>query len=197
MPALTKRPMKFPYCGKIPATALAAALLLAQQPSLLYAESTSVVGCGPLLEARFIESAPRDRFEFANKSNDDWSITRITLDLSKSSGNLIFDTTEGGDGVEVSQPFNTEDTNLVSSANIPEDGEHLIEISFDKFQPELSFSFTIDVDDQLAESELGQIRVSGSEIKGATVLGVFLNQQGEEMTVESRFDSSGRILPSC
>jgi hypothetical protein len=42
---------------------------------------------------RFVEGAPKDRFEFTNRSACALANTEITLDLSTSPAGLIFDTT--------------------------------------------------------------------------------------------------------
>lgn len=80
--------------------------------------------CEQSLSASFIESAPRDRFQFTNLSSDQWLIKTIAIDLAGSAGQLIFDTREGGDGVEVFQQYQTESGSAtVAQVTQPEDAQ--------------------------------------------------------------------------
>jgi len=150
--------------------------------------------CSASAEARFIESAPRDRFEISNKSRQGVQIASIDIDLKGSKGNLIFDTIEGGEGVEVFQPYRTANGKelLVLEPKVA-DGAEQIALVFKQFGPDKGFSFSIDVDDRLANSELGNIRVSGSEMQGAKMTIKF--QQGAEMRSETiTFDASNKAV---
>ena len=124
----------------------------------------------PKIEVSFIESAPKDRFIVTNKSECKIESLALDIDLSKSAGNLIFDTTGAGAGVEVFQPFEIEqgEIELISTSGV-KDGDTEISLRIQNLQPGSSASFTIDVDDTLPESELGRIRVAGSEMKGGLV----------------------------
>ena len=155
--------------------------------------------CGFHLEGRFVESAPRDSFVFSNQSNELWNIISIRIDMNESAGNLLFDTLDGGDGVEVYQPFEVSSRYGASGeaklSFIPTlaDGDQDITLNFSQFPPESKFSFTIDVDDQLTESELGQIRVSGGEISGS-VLSVTLDvPEAENVTLEGVYSSQSIV----
>ena len=152
--------------------------------------------CGFSMQSRFVESAPRDSFVFSNGSNKPWFITSIGVDMAQSAGGLLFDTTSEGEGVEVFQPFRVSNgESTLSQATLrgvptPKDGDQQILLNFARFAPGSSFTFTIDVDDQLTASELGQIRISGGEIAGsvvsvelqspddstATLMGIYNNQ---------------------
>ena len=118
----------------------------------------------------FQESAPKDIFEIRNTGGSALGPMTLTLDLTGSSGGLIFDTAAQGPGVQVYQPFE-----LVLGAErvreLPEvrDGGRSIELAVIGLQPREALAFTIDVDDTLAQSPLGQTRVAGSEIRGAQV----------------------------
>lgn len=122
------------------------------------------------LSVEFRESAPKDRFIITNSGGCDVS-ANVSIDLANSAGKLIFDTTSQGAGVEVFQPFEivAGADNLKNQPNII-DGDKSVELMIQSLGINDSVAFTIDVDDTLAQSDLGQIRVSGSEIKGATVL---------------------------
>jgi|GEM_PF-430112 len=120
------------------------------------------------IQVKFTESAPKDRFSFSNLSKCQINALKISIDLSESSGQLIFDTTSTGAGVEVFQPFEVLKGNidLISAVS---DGDNKLVISIDSINAEETVSFTIDVDDTLTQSELGKIRVTGSEIQGGKV----------------------------
>ena len=122
------------------------------------------------IEVSFIESAPKDRFIVTNKSECKIGSLTLDIDLSESTGNLIFDTTGLGAGVEVFQPFEIEtgEIELISTSGV-KDGDTEISVRIKNMQPGSSASFTIDVDDTLPESELGRIRVAGTEMEGGLV----------------------------
>ena len=149
-----------------------------------------------LLEVRFAESAPKDSFIFKNLSSCTMDSLQITVDLSDSAGKLIFDTTETGAGVEVFQPFETRKGNIsLMSAATVNDGDKQLTVQINGLGPEQSASFTIDVDDTMTNSALGNIRVSNSEIASATV-SVVHDQSVSEGTFGS--DSIALVnLPDC
>lgn len=122
------------------------------------------------IDVRFFESAPKDRFVFDNSGDCAVGPLEILVNLDGSKGALIFDTTNEGAGVEVFQPFEVAigAENLIS-ASPTTDGDQQLALQLRVLAPGGRFAFTIDVDDTLPASELGQIRVSGSEIAGAVV----------------------------
>ncbi len=184
-------------CLSRTAVPLSLVLALISLP-LLADESTHTAAdsemCGLGISADFIESAPRDLFRFNNRSSAQWDIETITLDLSTSAGNLLFDITSEGAGVEVFQPFKGE-ASSAALAQQPQvtDGDQVIALSFEQFSSTNSYTFSIDVDDQLSNSELGQIRVSGSEIQGGTVSFAVSTPQGVTLQISGKFDKDNRI----
>jgi hypothetical protein len=180
---------KLIYSAVLASLALAPALVQAQESGgpVDSCESTSQdTEQGPL-QVRFVESAPRDRFVFDNNTAS--SVTSITLDLTESVGQLLFDTTEAGEGVEVFQPFRIEggDASL-SLMPTPGDGDTVLQLNFDSFPPGGSFAFSIDVDDTLTDSNLGQIRVAGSEVAGARIQLTFVDASGKLALREATFN---------
>lgn len=145
------------------------------------------------LEVRFIESAPKDSFVITYNGETTLKDITLTLDLTSSAGNLIFDTTASGAGVEVFQPFELKKGNVnLSKAQHQSgvvDGEQTLILDISKLTPEDSISFTIDVDDQLTQSALGQIRVTSGEMSGAIVS---ITNQGE--TTSSAFNDNNIAL---
>jgi hypothetical protein len=119
------------------------------------------------LSVRFIEGAPKDRFEIKNFGACAVTASTLTLDLTTSQGALIFDVTGSGAGVEVFQPFEVIDGReaLTTLPNIV-DGQNSIDLPISTLGSGASIAFTIDVDDTLGARE---ITVTGSEISGATV----------------------------
>lgn len=122
------------------------------------------------MEAVFTESAPKDQFSFTNTGSCDLGPVTLTLSLEDSVGGLIFDTTGDGDGVEVFQPFETvSGAQAVSSVTPITDGDTSVSLTLTGLAPAQTVAFTIDVDDTLRHSALGQIQVTDSEIAGATI----------------------------
>ncbi|MEM7376350.1 MAG: aggregation factor core [Pseudomonadota bacterium] len=118
----------------------------------------------------FYEGAPKDRFEVRNESGCDLSNVLVSIDLRDSAGRLYFDTTGAGAGVEVFQPFESRRTDLsLDSAEAVQDGDTALRVRIDALADGARASFTIDVDDALTDSALGQIRVADSEMSGARV----------------------------
>ena len=120
--------------------------------------------CDVSLDVRFLEGAPVDRFVLTNGSERGIIQAEVQFDLRPSAGKLIFDTQSGGSGVEVYQPFQSTAANLDVA-----DGAEGLRMPLGGLEAGASISFTIDVDDRLTASDLGQIRVSGSEIQGTVV----------------------------
>ncbi|MGD1857176.1 MAG: hypothetical protein ACFB2W_23325 [Leptolyngbyaceae cyanobacterium] len=149
-----------------------------------------------VIEIEFIESAPKDRFVVTNMGSCTLEELMLELDLSQSAGKLIFDTTATGAGVEVFQPFEVEEGDIVPlAAEGVNDGDTILALQIASLGPNNRASFTIDVDDTLPRSDLGQIRVADSEISGAVVT----ISIGNGETTSAKFDGSiaQADLPVC
>jgi len=119
------------------------------------------------LSVRFIEGAPKDRFEIKNVGACAVTASTLTLDLTTSQGALIFDVTGSGAGVEVFQPFEViAGREALTTLPTIVDGQNSIDLPIATLGAGASIAFTIDVDDTLGARE---ITVTGSEISGATV----------------------------
>ncbi len=174
---------------------------------------TSVSLAQATLNVRFIESAPKDRFVIQNQSECNLNDFTLTIDLQDSIGKLIFDTTESGAGVEVFQPFeivsgdielvtktddtqtNVTETNVTETNNV-NDGDTALTLRINQLASMERAAFTIDLDDTLVNSELGMIRVTGSEIENATV-GIMTQ---DDLQLSANFDSNSTAniaLESC
>ena len=149
------------------------------------------------LDIRFVEGAPKDSFEIVNSGGCPTGPVVVVVDLTETAGKLIFDTTETGAGVEVYQPFElVRGQDIVDAATIPTDGARSVTLTFSTIAPKQSAKFTIDVDDTLTFSDLGQIRVSGAEIEGGRVA-VSVDGAPERLGF---FDGTGRAsvpLATC
>ncbi len=153
----------------------------------------AAAACVHEVSLTFNESAPRDRFEIRNDSSAGQRIQRLTLNLSGSAGRLIFDTVEGGTGVEVFQPFRVDSGEArLSKTPVMQDGSDRLDLTFTRFDPGQRFVFSIDVDDRLTASDLGQIRVSGSEMAGALLSVVVGPTGGAGREAQARVDGSNR-----
>ncbi|MEM7059170.1 MAG: aggregation factor core [Pseudomonadota bacterium] len=117
----------------------------------------------------FVESAPKDWFEIANTTGCELRALQVEIDLTKTAGGLIFDTTGTGAGVEVFQPFEVREGPIALASGQVQDGDRKLVVSLGALKAGQKAAFTIDVDDTLTNSELGQIRVSGGEMQGGRV----------------------------
>lgn len=151
--------------------------------------------CGFEASVQFNESAPRDSFRISNTSSGNWFITALSLDMSTSAGNLIFDVTAEGAGVEVFQPFRADDgeASLLEQPSVL-DGDQRLILVLAGFATGVDYRFTIDVDDQLSNSELGQIRVAASEMSGAQLTLDIENASGDTASLTDSFDDNNRIV---
>lgn len=141
------------------------------------------------LSIRFIEGAPKDRFEIKNVGACTLPVSSITLDLSTSHGGLIFDVTGRGAGVKVFQPFEVvAGEDVFSTLPTVVDGQNKLDLPISELDAGASIAFTIDVDDTLGKRE---ITVSGSEIAGATVT---LVDSASETTATFDAEAKARIL---
>lgn len=126
----------------------------------------------------FVESAPKDRFVVENRGACPFDDLIVEIDLSESAGRLIFDTTASGAGVEVFQPFEVAEGEVqLLSAAVVNDGDRVLTVKIQNLLPESTAVFTIDVDDQLPQSELGMIRVTGSEMENSLASITFWEEQ--------------------
>lgn len=183
-------------CFAIFAILVMTSLTMTLAPRQAHASGES---CRLDLNVKFIESAPRDRFVISNNSTANVEILSASFDLSQSQGNLIFDTEDGGIGVEVFQKFKSE-TDAVKLILTPEinDGDNQLDIAFESFARNEVYQFSIDVDDQNVQSDLGQIRVTSGELKGAKV--TFLIRQNDvRRPVSALFDNNNnsRVHQNC
>ncbi|WP_187431311.1 hypothetical protein ROLI_030910 [Roseobacter fucihabitans] len=140
--------------------------------------------CKQALTVKFIESAPKDRFDIIHTATGVF-VTGLRIDLKGSAGNLVFDTAAGGQGVEVFQPF--EPQGEMQRIDVA-DGADQLEVRLNNMSKGQRAGFTIDVDDRQIRSDLGQIRVTGGEMAGARVFFSF----ADGTVMETRFDADNR-----
>jgi hypothetical protein len=131
---------------------------------------------------RFVESAPRDRFELTVGPQ---ALRAVSVDLRGSAGQLIFDTASGGIGVEVFQPLRDEGGTDVGDVV---DGAEVVRVVLRDAKSGSRAAFSIDVDDRLTGSDLGQIRVTGGEMAGAAA--IFETADGQR--TKAVFDTQNR-----
>lgn len=147
-------------------------LIKLKTAGLKFAAALALIGATPVaaqVDLRFVESAPKDRFELTASAACAGMSLDVYIDLSTAPAGLIFDTTAQGAGVEVFQPFEVaRGEALLIEAGTTADGDFTIALQLMAPAPGESFVFTIDVDDTAPSSSLGQIRVSDAEIAGAT-----------------------------
>jgi hypothetical protein len=153
---------------------------------MLCAGAAQAADCtGPSL--RFVESAPRDRFELVVGSQ---ALRAVRVDLRGSAGRLIFDTASGGTGVEVFQPLRDEGG---TQAGDVADGSEMVRVVLRDAAARTRAAFSIDVDDRLVASDLGQIRVTGGEMAGATA--IFEGVDGSRLTAVFDAQNRAQVCP--
>lgn len=141
------------------------------------------------LSMTFTEGAPKDRFELRNTGACPVGELQVRLDLTGSSGALIFDTTGSGAGVQVFQPFElVQGADALTQDPVVSDGDKIITLDVKSLAPNQVIAFTIDVDDTVSSR---QITVSGSEIAGAQV-------SASGRTAQFGTDAQARLtMPAC
>ena len=82
----------------------------------------------------------------------------------------------------------------ISNVALVEDGADAINLNFEKFSSGESFTFSIDVDDQLTTSQLGQIRVTGGEMAQAKAVFLIENADGSQLKKEALFDDKNKAV---
>ncbi|APE43778.1 hypothetical protein BOO69_10410 [Sulfitobacter alexandrii] len=141
------------------------------------------------LSLRFVEGAPKDRFVLTNDGTCPLAEATLTLDIGAAPAGLLFDTTPGGAGVDVHQPFDVIE-GRGALLGVPElaDGDTVLTLNLAGLPPEGVVSFTVDVDD----SGTGRPEtITGSEIAGAVVTLVL-----GETTLEMAFsDQAVAVIP--
>lgn len=136
------------------------------------------------ITATFIEGAPKDRFVLSSSSGvcADTPVS-VTIDLAGSAGELIFDVSGSGAGVEVYQPFElVSGGDHVTGASKVSDGDKRLTLMLNGLPQGADVAFTIDVDDTIGARE---ITVTDAEIEGAV-----LRVDAGDMTAEAMFDGN-------
>jgi hypothetical protein len=148
--------------------------------------------CGPEVVIRFIDSSP-DLFIIENKSLEAWTLLSLEFHAAKSAGRVVFDTDFGGAGASEPQQFETVEGEVgLMQAPVVADGAEDLTLHFTQFQAGRKFVFTIDLDDRLENSAMGQAYVTGEEIAGAEVTGLFTHPQIGEGKARGVFGSDGK-----
>ncbi|QFT59698.1 hypothetical protein FIU94_12760 [Sulfitobacter sp. THAF37] len=119
------------------------------------------------LSLRFIEGAPEDRFVLTNDGTCPLAEATLTLDIGAAPAGLLFDTTPGGAGVDVHQPFEViEGRGALLGLPDLSDGDTVLTLNLAGLPSGGAVSFSLDVDD----SGTGRPEtIAGSEIEGAMV----------------------------
>lgn len=161
---------------------------------LFAALGSNAFACGPDARVQFTEGSD-DTFLVENNSVIGLSLQQLAIDLSSSAGAVIFDTDYGGAGWSAYQQFQPlSSTAVLRAASSGLDGYQQLSLVFDRFAPGEHFAFEIDLDDQLQDSEYGQTIVSGNEIAGAAVMGIFADTRGQTYRSTGYFDIDGQAI---
>ncbi len=145
----------------------------------------------------FNESAPKDLFVIQNNTQCELGGSQLTIELNESAGQLYFDTTAAGAGVEVYQPFEvvSGDVGLYQAERVA-DGQTRLALDLNQLAQDQRLVFSIDVDDQVESHRSRMTMITGSEIAGAQV---WLSQPGVA-PVSANFgtdSTASLLLPGC
>lgn len=148
--------------------------------------------CGPEVVIRFIDSSP-DLFIIENNSLEPWTLLSLEFRAANSTGRVVFDTDFGGAGASEPQQFETVEGEVgLMRAPVVADGAEELTLNFTNFQAGRKFVFSIDLDDRLENSAMGQAYVTGEEIAGAEVLGLFTHPKIGQGNARGTFGTDGK-----
>ena len=152
------------------------------------------------IRVTFSEGAPRDAFLIENKSQSDWELIAVTLDLEPAEGGLFFDTTAGGKGSSVYQVYRTEGGSAQLQWVAPlADGATEMTLNFKAFPPGREFRFSVDLDTTYSDAAYGT-QVRAEDLNGAMLRAMLRGPNGLLSAREGRFGdfgdgNSARISP--
>ena len=147
--------------------------------------------CGPEVVIQFIDSSP-DLFIIENRSLEAWTLVSLEFRAEKSAGRVVFDTDLGGAGASEPYQFEVVEGEVgLMKAPVVADGAEELTLHFANFAPGRKFVFSIDLDDRLENSAMGQAYVTGDEIAGAEVTGLFTHPKIGEGRAQGTFGSDG------
>jgi hypothetical protein len=148
--------------------------------------------CGPEVVIRFIDSDP-DLFIIENKSLEDWTLLSLEFRAGNSMGKVVFDTDFGGAGASAPQQFEHVEGEVgLMGTPVVADGAEELSLHFINFSAGRQFTFSIDLDDRIPMSDMGQAYVTGEEIAGAEVTGLFSHPKIGEGKAQGTFGTDGR-----
>lgn len=146
-------------------------------------------GCGPRVWIEYTDDDP-DYFIIKNRSPMGWTLVMLAIDLTPSTGNLVFDTDEGGKGVGGASPFYPDALSPVRLVgSIPaKDGGRTIGLQFEGFFEDRDYTFHVDLD--ALPSGIGRTWVLPADVKGAKVLATFKGPSGQNEKIDAIFDDN-------
>jgi len=122
---------------------------------------------GANLSLEFREGAPKDRFVLNNIGDCTLADATVTIDFKNSAGELIFDVTGSGAGVEVFQPIRVESgAKYLTQKPIVKDGQTEVTFNLSALDVGKKLVVSTDVDDTIGARE---ITVETSEFSGTEV----------------------------
>lgn len=152
-------------------------------------ENRTTPGCGPRVLVEYTDDDP-DFFIVKNRSPAGWNLKALAIDLTRTTGDLVFDPDDGGPGVGgAASFFAAENAPVKLTGTLPaQDGGRSIGLRFEHFSAGLDFTFSIDLD-ALHDGE-GRTWVLPSDIRGGRVMATFTGPSGQADKVEAAFDAS-------
>lgn len=133
---------------------------------------TGPSACGPRFAIHYDPGFP-NTFIIENLSKHGWTLEVLTIDLSSSFGQAVFDTSPGSMGQEAPHSFYKIKT-TGSSVDLdrlepPSGNAHVMTLKFNAFPPSGKIIFVVDLDDRSLISSRGPHRVTFGELADAKV----------------------------
>lgn len=146
-------------------------------------------GCGPRVIVEYTDDDP-DYFFIKNRSPEGWTLVKLGIELTRTHGDLVFDTDEGGPGIGGAAGFYAGETSHVRlTGSVPaQDGGKTIALSFEGFAPGLDFHFSVDLDALARDG--GTTWVLPQDMKDGRVIATFTGPSGNEDKVDAIFNEN-------
>ena len=134
-------------------------------------------------------------FVIENLSASGWALRTLTIDLSSSFGDAVFNSTPGL--ISATSPnafYKVKADDPVAGLTTPvalSENNRILKLSFEQFTPKRKVVFTIDLDDTSLISSRGQRRVTFGELAGAKISARMKGPSKYPAYLEATFNQTG------
>ena len=158
------------------------------------AAGTTIRLCDLRFKAVYNPQFP-NAFIIENLSSSGWALRTLTIDLSSSFGDAVFNSTPGL--ISAASPnafYRVKADDPVAGLTTPvslSSNNRVLKVSFQEFPPNRKVVFTIDLDDTSLISARGQRRVTFGELAGAKVSARMKGSTKYPAYLEATFNQTG------